>query len=83
MSPRGSQNGGHSGPRDPLGEISLGNFSGGPPEDSKEFLFDPGGLRERLGGLPGRLLEPKWRTREPRDLIRQQFWPGGMREAIE
>ena len=28
------------------GEISLGNFSGGPPEDNNEFFFGPGGLRE-------------------------------------
>ena len=48
------------------GEISLGNFSGGPPEDSNEFFFAPGGLRERFGNLPGRLLEPTWRPRGPR-----------------
>ena len=48
------------------GEISLGNSSGGPPEDNNEFFFGPGGLRERLGSLPGRLLEPTWRPRGPR-----------------
>ena len=47
------------------GEISLGNFSGAPPEDNNEFFFGPGGLRERLGSLPGRLLEPSWRPRGP------------------
>ena len=41
------------------GEISLGNFSGGPPEDNNEFFFGPGGLRERLGSIPGKRLEPK------------------------
>ena len=30
------------------GEISLGNSSGGPPEDTNEFFFGPGGLQERL-----------------------------------
>ena len=29
-------------------------------------FFGPGGLRERLGSLPGRLLEPTWRPRRPR-----------------
>ena len=47
------------------GEISLGNFSGGPPEDNNEFFFGPGGLRERFGSLPGSLLEPSWRPRGP------------------
>ena len=48
------------------GEISLGNSSGGPPEDNNEFFFGPGGLRERFGNIPGRLLEPSWRPRGPR-----------------
>ena len=65
MSPRGSQHGGQSGSRDPP-RTSQGNFSGGPPEDSNEFFFAPGGLRERFGNLPGRLLEPTWRPRGPR-----------------
>ena len=59
------------------GEISLGNFSGGPPEDNNEFFFGPGGLRERLGSLPGRLLEPSWRPRGPPRLpgaILAPFW---------
>ena len=51
MSPKGSQNGAQSAWE---GEISLGNFSGAPPEDNNEFFFGPGGLRERFGGLPGR-----------------------------
>ena len=59
------------------GEISLGNFSGGPPEHNNEFVFGPGGLRERLGSLPGRLLEPTWRPRGPRrppGAILAPFW---------
>ena len=45
---------------------TLGNFSGAPPEDNNEFVFGPGGLRERFGSLPGSLLEPSWRSRAPR-----------------
>ena len=59
------------------GEISLGNFSGGPPEDNNEFFSDPTWLRERFGGLPGRLLEPSWRPRGPRRpprAILAPFW---------
>ena len=59
------------------GEISLGNFSGGPPEDNNEFCFGPGGLRERFGSLPGSLLEPSWRPRGPRRpprAILAPFW---------
>ena len=59
------------------GEISLGNFSGGPPEDNNEFFFGPGGLRERFGSLPGSLLEPSWRPRGPRRpprAILAPFW---------
>ena len=59
------------------GQISLGNFSGGPPEDDNEFFVVPGGLRERLGSLPGRLLEPTWRPRGPQRpprAILAPFW---------
>ena len=59
------------------GEISLGNFSGGPPEDNNEFFFGPGGLRERFGRLPGSLLEPSRRPRGPRrppGAILAPFW---------
>ena len=59
------------------GEISLGNSSGGPPEDNNEFFFGPGGLRERFGNIPGRLLEPSWRPRGPRrppGAILAPFW---------
>ena len=52
MSHKGSQNGRPSNPRLSLweDEISLGNFSGGPPEDS--IFSDSGGLWERFGSLP-------------------------------
>ena len=59
------------------GEISLGNSPRGPPEDNNEFFFDPGGLRERFGPPPGRLLEPSWRPRGPRrppGAILAPFW---------
>ena len=59
------------------GEISLGNFSGGPPEDNNEFFFGPAGPRERLGSLPGRLLEPSWRPRGPPRLPRAILAPFG------
>ena len=45
------------------GEISLGNFSGGPPEDSNEFFFRPrgapGAFWESPGEAPGAHLAPK------------------------
>ena len=44
-------------PRD--GEISLGNFSGGPPEDSIEFLGAADASREPPGKAPGAHLAPK------------------------
>ena len=47
------------------GEISLGNFSGGPPGDGNEFFSGPRALRKRFASLPGRLLEPTWRPRGP------------------
>ena len=62
------------------GEISLGNFSGGPPEDNNEFFFGPGGLRERFGSLPGSLLEPSWRPRGPRRPPRAILAPFGERK---
>ena len=50
------------------GEISLGNFSGGPPEDSNKFLFRPrGAMRafwEPPGEAPGAHLAPN-RAPEP------------------
>ena len=49
------------------GEISLGNFSGGPPEDNNEFFFRPwgalGAFCEPPGEAPGAHLAPK-RARE-------------------
>ena len=41
------------------GEISLGNFSGGPPEDSIEFLGAADASREPPGKAPGAHLAPK------------------------
>ena len=44
------------------GEISLGNFSGGPPEDNNEFFFGPGppgASWEPPGEAPGAQLAPK------------------------
>ena len=35
------------------GEISLGNFSGGPPEDNNEFVPAPGGSGSVLGASRG------------------------------
>ena len=41
------------------GEISLGNFSGGPPEDSIEFFGTADASREPPGKAPGAHLAPK------------------------
>ena len=44
------------------GEISLGNFSGGPPEDNNEFFRPrgpPGASWEPPGEAPGAQLAPK------------------------
>ena len=41
------------------GEISLGNFSGAPPEDSFEFLGAADASREPPGKAPGAHLAPK------------------------
>ena len=41
------------------GEISLGNFSGGPPEDSIEFWGAADASREPPGKAPGAHLAPK------------------------
>ena len=41
------------------GEISLGNFSGGPPEDNNEFLGAADASREPPGKAPGAHLAPK------------------------
>ena len=49
MSPKGSQNGAQSGPRDLLGGLT---------EDNNGFFSGPGGLWERFASLPGKLLEP-------------------------
>ena len=43
------------------GEISLGNFSGGPPEDNNEFFSapgPPGAFSEPLGEAPGAKMAP-------------------------
>ena len=56
------------------GEISPGNFSGGPPEDNNEFLFrprgPPGAFWEPPGEAPGAQLAPK---RAPGGL-QEPFW---------
>ena len=52
------------------GEISLGNVSGGPPEDNNEFYF---GLRARLGSLPGSSWSPVGAQEGPRG-FQEPFW---------
>ena len=70
------------------GEISLGNFSGGPPEDSIEFFGAADASREPPGKAPGAHLAPKrvpeasgsefgtrsGATMEPRGLSFEAFW---------
>ena len=73
MSPRASQNGAHSGPGAPWeGEISLGNFSGGPPGDGNEFFPAP----ERFGSVLPASRESSWSP------LGAQEGPGGLRERI-
>ena len=71
MSPKGSQNGAQSGtPWE--GEISLGNFSEGPPEDSNAFFSPPGGSGSVLGISRGGSWSP----------LGAQEGPGGLQEPF-
>ena len=54
------------------GEISLGNFSGGPPEDSNEFFSPPGGSGSALGISRGGSWSP----------LGAQEGPGGLQEPF-
>ena len=55
------------------GEISLGNFSGGPPEDNCDFFSAPGGSGSVLGASRGGSWSPLGAQEGPGSL-QERFW---------